>query len=91
MRKVYVSRAVVLYHISSRKKINRESYSDLLKNVNIQNYFLAVEASRISLTLGIANSICYQISKKVEYNLLERSKTKMIVGNIRPSNAKCAK
>lgn len=73
------------------KKINRESYSDLLKNVNIQNYFLTVEDSRISRILGIANSICYQMSNKVEYNLLERSKTKMIVGNIRPSNAKGAK
>ena len=57
----------------------------------MQNYFLTVEDSRISRILGIANSICYQMSNKVEYNLLERSKTKMIVGSIRPSNAKGAK
>ena len=89
LRKVCTS--IVLYHISSRKKMNRETYSDLLKNVNIQNYFLTVEASRISLILVIANSIGYQICNKVEDNLLERLKTKMIMGNIRPSNAKCAK
>ena len=50
-------------------------------NVNIQTSFLTVESGQISLILWIANSIGYQTCNKVEYNLLERLKTEMIMGN----------